>query len=50
MRACASIQSKWDLPHEILKDGNLISEVFENCITDGNYEGMKDRVTLAPRE
>ncbi|CAG5035773.1 unnamed protein product [Parnassius apollo] len=32
----------------IISSNNLIDEVFGNCLANGNYDGMKDRVILAP--
>lgn len=36
-----------ELPQNIIPSNNLIDEVFGNCLANGNYEGMKDRVILA---
>lgn len=37
-----------ELTNYILSNGNLIDEVFGNCLTNENYEGMKSRAILAP--
>ena len=37
-----------ELSEEILSSGNLIDEVFGDCLANGRYEDMKDRAILAP--
>ena len=32
----------------ILSNGNLIDEVFGDCLANNRYEDMKDRAILAP--
>ncbi|GBP32315.1 hypothetical protein EVAR_86148_1 [Eumeta japonica] len=37
-----------ELPLSVISTGNLIDEVFGNCLVSENYDGMKDRAILAP--
>lgn len=37
-----------ELPEDILSNGNLVDEVFGNCLVNENYEEMKDRAIFAP--
>lgn len=37
-----------ELPEDILSNGNLIDEVFGDCLANNRYEDMKDRAILAP--
>ncbi|GBP88196.1 ATP-dependent DNA helicase pif1 [Eumeta japonica] len=37
-----------ELPLSVISTGNLIDEVFGNCLVSENYDGMKDRTILAP--
>lgn len=37
-----------ELPGHILSNGNLIEEVFGNCIAAQSYETMEDGAILAP--
>ncbi|GBP31300.1 hypothetical protein EVAR_31425_1 [Eumeta japonica] len=37
-----------ELPLSVISTGNLIDEVFGNCLASENYDGMKDRAILAP--
>ena len=37
-----------ELPVDILSNGNLIDEVFGNCITNNRFQDMKDRAIIAP--
>lgn len=37
-----------ELPEDIMSNGNLIDEVFGDCLANNRYEDMKDRAILAP--
>lgn len=37
-----------ELPVDILSSGNLIDEVFGNCIANNRFQFMKDRAIIAP--
>ncbi|CAG5052184.1 unnamed protein product [Parnassius apollo] len=37
-----------ELPQNIISSNKPIDEIFDNCLANGNYDGMKDRVILAP--
>lgn len=37
-----------EVPKEIISGGDLIEEIFGQCLADKDYEGMKNRAILAP--
>ena len=42
----ANTMDEVELPEDILSSGNIIDEIFDDCLANSRYEDMKDRAIL----